>query len=85
MDTSHASDELTTGEAARIIGVTTQHIRHLDDTGRLVRARVTDSGRRRYRRGDVEALAMERARRKAVAAAEELAATEARIASLVAA
>lgn len=67
-------------EASHILGVTTMYVRQLCQP-----AERTEGGHRRYRRADVEALALRRARERADAAAAELAATEARIAASVAA
>jgi excisionase family DNA binding protein len=54
-------DELMTpSEAARVLGLSPDSVRSFADTGRLPTLR-TVSGRRLFRRGDVEKLAEERA------------------------
>lgn len=72
-------------EAARILGVSAMYVTQLSRVGVLAIAERTDGGHRRYRRADVEALAIQRAQRKAAEAAEELAALELRIGHTVAA
>lgn len=49
------ADELTTAEAADILGVSTSTVVHYADTGQLPCRRLP-SGHRRYLRADVEAL-----------------------------
>lgn len=57
-------DYMTTGEVAHRLGVSADTVRWLDRIGRLVAAR-TQTGVRLFDRRDVEALARERANRKA--------------------
>ena len=57
-------DELMTpSDAARILGLSADSVRALSDAGRLPTLR-TVSGRRLFRRGDVEKLASDRANTK---------------------
>jgi excisionase family DNA binding protein len=51
---------MTPSDAARILGLSSDSVRALSDSGRLPTLR-TVSGRRLFRRGDVEKLATERA------------------------
>jgi excisionase family DNA binding protein len=51
---------MTPSDAARILGLSADSVRALSDNGRLPTLR-TVSGRRLFRRGDVERLADERA------------------------
>lgn len=51
---------MTPSDAARILGLSADSVRVLSDTGRLATQR-TVSGRRLFRRGDVEKLASDRA------------------------
>src|SRR5262245_5602425 len=52
---------MTPSEAARVLGLSADSVRALSDGGRLPTLK-TVSGRRLFRRGDVEHLAAERAR-----------------------
>ena len=52
---------MTPSDAARILGLSSDSVRSLSDSGRLATLR-TVSGRRLFRRGDVEKLAADRAR-----------------------
>jgi excisionase family DNA binding protein len=61
MGEPHADDLMTTGEAARVLGVSADMVRWLEREGRLPAQRTTN-GVRLFRRGDVEKLAAERAR-----------------------
>jgi excisionase family DNA binding protein len=62
--TKRDPDELMTpSDAARILGLSSDSVRVLSDSGRLATLR-TVSGRRLFRRGDVEKLASERAKAK---------------------
>jgi excisionase family DNA binding protein len=69
---------ITVAEAAEILDLSTPGVRHLDNTGQLPSVR-TSSNQRRFRRADVEELALRRAQQKAETAARELAALERRI------
>ena len=60
------NDLMTPSDAARILGLSADSVRVLGDTGRLPALR-TVSGRRLFRRGDVERLAADRARAAAAA------------------
>ncbi len=51
---------MTPSDAARILGLSSDSVRSLSDSGRLATLR-TVSGRRLFRRGDVEKLAADRA------------------------
>lgn len=62
------NDLMTPSDAARILGLSADSVRVLGDTGRLPSLR-TVSGRRLFKRGDVEHLAAERARAAAAHAA----------------
>lgn len=57
---------MTPSEAARVLGLSADSVRALSDGGRLPTLK-TVSGRRLFRRGDVENLAAERARIRATA------------------
>jgi excisionase family DNA binding protein len=59
---------MTPSEAARVLGLSADSVRALSDGGRLPTLK-TVSGRRLFRRGDVENLAAERARVKSNAGA----------------
>jgi excisionase family DNA binding protein len=61
------NDLMTPSDAARVLGLSADSVRVLGDTGRLPALR-TVSGRRLFRRGDVEHLAAERARTARAAA-----------------
>jgi excisionase family DNA binding protein len=61
----HEDEDLTPGQAARIIGVTRQYVDRLLSSGVLAYRRIPGSKHRRIRVGDVVALAAERQRRKA--------------------
>ena len=65
--TGDPNDLMTPSDAARILGLSADSVRVLGDSGRLPALR-TVSGRRLFKRGDVEHLAAERARAAAVAA-----------------
>jgi excisionase family DNA binding protein len=53
-------DLLTPSDAARVLGLSADSVRVLSDNGRLPAMR-TVSGRRLFRRGDVDRLALQRA------------------------
>ncbi len=55
---------MTPSEAARLLGLSADSVRAMSDGGRLPTLR-TVSGRRLFRRADVERLVAERARRRA--------------------
>jgi len=57
----HPHDLMTTGEAARVLGLSPDMVRLLERDGRLPAQRTTN-GLRLFRRGDVEELAAARAR-----------------------
>jgi len=57
----HPHDLMTTGEAARVLGLSPDMVRLLERDGRLPAQRTTN-GLRLFRRGDVEKLADTRAR-----------------------
>jgi excisionase family DNA binding protein len=57
----HPDDLMTTGDAARMLGLSTDMVRLLERDGRLPAQR-TINGFRLFRRGDVEKLVAERAR-----------------------
>jgi excisionase family DNA binding protein len=57
----HPDDLMTTGEAARVLGLSTDMVRWLEREGRLPAQRTTN-GLRLFRRADVEKLVAERAR-----------------------
>jgi len=54
------NDLMTPSDAARVLGLSADSVRVLSDSGRLPAMR-TVSGRRLFRRGDVDRLAAERA------------------------
>ena len=54
------TDLLTPSDAARVLGLSPDSVRVLSDSGRLPALR-TVSGRRLFRRGDVDSLAADRA------------------------
>ena len=56
----HPDDLLTPSDAARVLGLSADSVRVLSDNGRLPSMR-TVSGRRLFRRSDVDRLAMARA------------------------
>jgi excisionase family DNA binding protein len=60
-EVANPDDLMTPSDAARVLGLSADSVRVLGDTGRLPALR-TVSGRRLFRRGDVEHLAAERAR-----------------------
>src|SRR4051812_49109231 len=62
------NDLLTPSDAARVLGLSPDSVRVLSDSGRLPAMR-TVSGRRLFRRGDVDRLAAERAEHSALAQA----------------
>jgi excisionase family DNA binding protein len=62
------NDLLTPSDAARVLGLSADSVRVLSDTGRLPAMR-TVSGRRLFRRSDVDRLALQRAQHLAVVAA----------------
>jgi excisionase family DNA binding protein len=53
------NDLLTPSDAARVLGLSADSVRVLSDSGRLASMR-TIGGRRLFRRGDVDRLAVER-------------------------
>jgi excisionase family DNA binding protein len=55
-----SNDLLTPSDAARVLGLSADSVRVLSDSGRLPSMR-TIGGRRLFRRGDVDRLAVERA------------------------
>lgn len=57
----HPDDLMTTGEAARVLGLSADMVRWLERDGRLPAQRTTN-GIRLFRRGDVERLAADRTR-----------------------
>ena len=59
-NTSDPNDLLTPSDAARVLGLSADSVRVLSDNGRLPAMR-TVSGRRLFRRGDVDRLALQRA------------------------
>jgi len=61
------NDLLTPSDAARVLGLSPDSVRVLSDSGRLPAMR-TVSGRRLFRRGDVDRLAAERASHSAARA-----------------
>src|SRR5215468_4594262 len=70
--TGHSPDPddlMTPSDAARVLGLSADSVRVLSDSGRLPAMR-TVSGRRLFRRGDVDRLAAERAQQTAAAAAK---------------
>lgn len=62
------NDLLTPSDAARVLGLSPDSVRVLSDSGRLPSMR-TISGRRLFRRGDVDRLAADRAHQSALALA----------------
>jgi excisionase family DNA binding protein len=58
--TQHPDDLLTPSDAARVLGLSADSVRVLSDNGRLPSMR-TVSGRRLFRRSDVDRLAVQRA------------------------
>jgi excisionase family DNA binding protein len=66
--TPDPEDLMTPSDAARVLGLSADSVRVLSDSGRLPAMR-TVSGRRLFRRGDVDRLAAERAQQTAAAAA----------------
>jgi excisionase family DNA binding protein len=67
-DTPNPNDLMTPSDAARVLGLSADSVRVLSDSGRLPAMR-TVSGRRLFRRGDVDRLAAERAQHTAAALA----------------
>jgi excisionase family DNA binding protein len=63
--TPDPNDLLTPSDAARVLGLSADSVRVLSDTGRLPSMR-TVSGRRLFRRSDVDRLALQRAQQVAV-------------------
>jgi excisionase family DNA binding protein len=61
-------DLMTPSDAARVLGLSADSVRVLSDSGRLPAMR-TVSGRRLFRRADVDRLAADRAQQTAAAAA----------------
>ena len=57
---NHPDDLLTPSDAARVLGLSADSVRVLSDNGRLPSMR-TVSGRRLFRRSDVDRLAIQRA------------------------
>jgi excisionase family DNA binding protein len=57
---NHPDDLLTPSDAARVLGLSADSVRVLSDNGRLPSMR-TVSGRRLFRRSDVDRLAVQRA------------------------
>jgi len=79
MDQTHAAqlshtpdpnDLMTPSDAARVLGLSADSVRVLSDSGRLPAMR-TVSGRRLFRRSDVDRLAAERAQQLAAAIASK--------------
>ena len=70
-------DLMTPSDAARVLGLSADSVRVLSDSGRLPALR-TISGRRLFRRSDVDRLAAERAQQIAAAAAAKAAAADGR-------
>lgn len=60
MSRRNPEELMTPSEAARVLGVSADSVRDFSDAGKLPTLR-TVSGRRLFRRGDVERLASERA------------------------
>jgi excisionase family DNA binding protein len=60
MSHHHPDDLLTPSDAARVLGLSADSVRVLSDNGRLPSMR-TVSGRRLFRRSDVDRLAVQRA------------------------
>jgi len=69
------NDLMTPSDAARVLGLSADSVRVLGDTGRLPGLR-TVSGRRLFRRGDVEQLAADRARAAAATTAGAVASND---------
>lgn len=67
-DAPNPNDLMTPSDAARVLGLSADSVRVLSDSGRLPAMR-TVSGRRLFRRGDVDRLAAERAQHTAAAMA----------------
>ncbi|MEA2697849.1 MAG: Helix-turn-helix domain [Myxococcales bacterium] len=59
-ETTDPNDLMTPSDAARILGLSADSVRVLSDNGRLPAMR-TVSGRRLFKRGDVDRLAAQRA------------------------
>jgi len=78
MNTQDPNDLMTPSDAARILGLSADSVRVLCDNGRLPGMR-TISGRRLFRRGDVDRLAAERAQHSATAANSSSKATHAKL------
>jgi len=75
-NTPHSPDPddlMTPSDAARVLGLSADSVRVLSDSGRLPALR-TISGRRLFRRSDVDRLAAERAQQIAANAAAKAAA-----------
>jgi excisionase family DNA binding protein len=64
-NTPDPNDLLTPSDAARVLGLSADSVRVLSDSGRLPAMR-TISGRRLFRRMDVDRLALQRAQHLAV-------------------
>jgi len=86
MDQTHAAhlspvldpnDLMTPSDAARVLGLSADSVRVLSDSGRLPAMR-TVSGRRLFRRSDVDRLAAERAQQVAATIASKAAAADGR-------
>jgi excisionase family DNA binding protein len=75
LGTQDPDDLMTPSDAARILGLSADSVRVLSDSGRLPAMR-TVSGRRLFRRSDVDRLAAERAQQIATAAAAKAVANE---------
>jgi len=73
--TSPPVARMTPSDAARILGLSADSVRVLGDSGRLPAMR-TVSGRRLFRRGDVDRLAAQRARAAAGLTEESAAAAD---------
>ena len=67
-NTPDPNDLLTPSDAARVLGLSADSVRVLSDSGRLPAMR-TVSGRRLFRRFDVDRLALQRAQHLAVVSA----------------
>jgi excisionase family DNA binding protein len=67
MAATSPNDLMTPSDAARVLGLSPDSVRVLSDSGRLPAMR-TVSGRRLFKRGDVDRLAAERALHSASAA-----------------
>jgi excisionase family DNA binding protein len=70
-NTSDPNDLLTPSDAARVLGLSADSVRVLSDNGRLPAMR-TVSGRRLFRRGDVDRLALQRAQNGAGSASRNV-------------